>query len=213
MSKTHYKLTYFDLTGRAEVSRQLFAEAGVEFEDNCIKDSEWSSLKPSTPFGQVPILEYDGKVLCQSNAIARYIANKFGLAGKTADDKAVADMIVDCIEDMIQLILPAFREKDSEKKKVLLEKIVKEDLATPFANLQKLLIANHNGDGYFAGDSFTWADLSFAVVCSWLDDLEVGWALDKYPKLAALKQRVNSRPRIADWIKSHPNSSIFHKNE
>lgn len=30
-----------------------------------------------TPFGQLPILEFDGQVLCQSLTIARYLARKF----------------------------------------------------------------------------------------------------------------------------------------
>ena len=31
-----------------------------------------------TPFGQLPLLEADGIVLCQSRTIGRYLANKFG---------------------------------------------------------------------------------------------------------------------------------------
>ena len=31
-----------------------------------------------TPFGQLPMLEADGIVLCQSRTIGRYLANKFG---------------------------------------------------------------------------------------------------------------------------------------
>ena len=42
-----YKLTYFNLRGRAEVTRLLFAQAGVEFEDYRIEAEEWSKLKPS----------------------------------------------------------------------------------------------------------------------------------------------------------------------
>ena len=37
------------------------------------------SLKPSLPYGQVPLLEVDGDTICQSMAIARYLASECGL--------------------------------------------------------------------------------------------------------------------------------------
>ena len=40
-----------------------------------------ASLKPALPYGQLPVLEVDGVTICQSMAIARYLANEFGLAG------------------------------------------------------------------------------------------------------------------------------------
>ena len=35
-------------------------------------------LFQETPFGQLPFLEVDGKVLCQCRAIGRYLAGEFG---------------------------------------------------------------------------------------------------------------------------------------
>lgn len=53
------------------------------------------------PFGQVPVLEVDGKMLAQSHSIARYLARKHGLAGKDAWEESQADMYADCIIDLI----------------------------------------------------------------------------------------------------------------
>ncbi len=52
------------------------------------------------PFGQVPVLEKDGEMICQSIAIARYVAREHGLAGKDNWTQAQADMVVDCIMDL-----------------------------------------------------------------------------------------------------------------
>ena len=52
------------------------------------------------PGGQLPVLEIDGIKIGQSMSIARYLANKFNLAGKTDIEKAQADMIIDCIQDL-----------------------------------------------------------------------------------------------------------------
>jgi len=52
------------------------------------------------PFGQVPILEVDGKILAQSRAIFHYLAKQHGLAGKDDWEEALVDMYGDCIYDL-----------------------------------------------------------------------------------------------------------------
>lgn len=42
-----YCLTYFDGRGRAEVTRMMFALAGVEFEDKRVTFQDWPVMKPS----------------------------------------------------------------------------------------------------------------------------------------------------------------------
>ena len=43
-----YKLTYFDIRGKAEIIRLIFAQAGVEYEDIRIGQDEWrEDLKQS----------------------------------------------------------------------------------------------------------------------------------------------------------------------
>ena len=45
--KRSYTLTYFDIRGRAETSRMLFALAEVKYKDNRVSYMEWPQLKPS----------------------------------------------------------------------------------------------------------------------------------------------------------------------
>ena len=42
-----YKLYYFNVRARAEVTRTLFAQAGVEYEDIRLTRDEWQELKAS----------------------------------------------------------------------------------------------------------------------------------------------------------------------
>ena len=112
------KLVYFNVKGRAETARLVLAYAGVQYEDKRIEGGGWdfdffkkrlflnqfisaemAALKPTLPFGQLPVLEYKGTTICQSMTIARFLANEFGLAGDTPIEKAQVDEVVDSISD------------------------------------------------------------------------------------------------------------------
>lgn len=57
-------------------------------------------LFTALPFGQVPVLEVDGKLVWQSVAICRYLATRYGLAGKDDWESLEIDVAVDTIHDM-----------------------------------------------------------------------------------------------------------------
>jgi glutathione S-transferase len=87
-----YKLTYFPIRGLGEFIRLIFHYAKVPFEDNRISFEDWPNLKSSKlsasmyltkiitdmPHGKIPVLEFDGKILPESFAIARYISRQHG---------------------------------------------------------------------------------------------------------------------------------------
>ena len=78
------KLTYFDAAAsRGEECRLALFVAGVDFDDNRIARSTWLALKPTVPFGSLPIFELPGKpALSQSNAILNYVGRSHGLLPK-----------------------------------------------------------------------------------------------------------------------------------
>ena len=53
------------------------------------------------PGGQLPVLELEGLQLTQPITIARYLANRNNLAGSNSEENARADMIVDCIHELL----------------------------------------------------------------------------------------------------------------
>lgn len=77
------KLYYFDIKGKGESIRLICAYSGLKLEDYRFSNrDEFLAMKASSrlPFGQVPMLEIDGKhAMIQSTAIMRYLGKLSGL--------------------------------------------------------------------------------------------------------------------------------------
>lgn len=211
-----YKLIYFNGRGRAEICRMLFALAGVEFEDVRYEIEEWKKglkEKLETPFGQLPVLEIDdGKeVYSQSHSIARYLADEFGFGGNTPGEKCRADMVAQCFQDYAYSIWTAFMEEDKDRKEKLVKKFKEEELPTYFKYFEAMLIKNNGGDGYFVGDSLTYADLTFVHQLDYvkvLMEVDQEKFIEDYPKLKALRERVLQNPKLADYIAKRPDTKF-----
>merc|ERR1712137_126575 len=196
-----YKLHYFNLRGRAELARLILAYANVEYKDFRIPSEEWPKHKPNYPFGQVPVLEVDGKMLGQSNSIARYLAKKHGLAGQDDWEEAMANMYADSLMDVINAGLPYRFESDPEKKKQLLQELVTKNVRPHIQLIEKRLA--ENGTGYLVGSSLTWADLGYADVIPTFLEL-VPDLLDNAPHLKKLINAIEAIPSIKKWIETRP---------
>ncbi|VDP16736.1 unnamed protein product [Heligmosomoides polygyrus] len=151
----HYKLTYFNGRGLAEIIRQvngfsLFVVAKQDYEDVRLSFEEWPKHKDEMPFGQMPVLEVDGKKLCQSHAIGRYLARKFGYAGKSEFEQAAVDSIMDESKDFLLEVRPYFRTLLGFEKGDL-ETLVKEAVLPArdkfFPLFTKFLKNNKSGEG------------------------------------------------------------------
>jgi len=182
----------------------IFAEAEVDYVDNRVEKEAWMEIKPGTPFGQLPLLEVDGVMLCQSNACARLVARKHNLAGQSELEQAQVDMVVDCLEDITKPMIGIFHEQDETKKAELKKKFGEEQLPVFLTHLETILTKNHGGDKFFVGSGMTWADLAFLNFTGWVVMAGAPDFLDKYPKLKALKERVENQPKIAAWIAKRP---------
>ncbi|XP_078036844.1 glutathione S-transferase S4 [Augochlora pura] len=96
-----YKLTYFNVMGLGEPIRFLLSYGGVDFEDVRLEHSstEWTTTKTTTPFGQLPTLEINGKVYSQTLPVCQYLAKQFRLRGRTDLDDLEIDGIANALHD------------------------------------------------------------------------------------------------------------------
>ncbi|CAB0039887.1 unnamed protein product [Trichogramma brassicae] len=186
--ETNYKLIYFNARGRAEHIRYILAYAGLNYTDERIPKERWPELKKSMPFGQLPVLEINGQVIAQSNAIARYLARKHGLTGSDEWEAMLCDALVDSLGDLKLELLQFQKEDDLFKKEEKKAKFVKETIPFFLNKFEKTIGSN---GGFAVGSSMFGAT-----------------ALEKYPALRGLKQRVHALPAIAEWIAKRPHTSF-----
>lgn len=195
-----YKLTYFNIRGRAELARLVLAQAGVQYEDKRIAKEEWGELKPKTPFGVLPILEVDGHTLGGSVEIARFIAEKHGLAGSNAIENSKIAAIMDCLTDLQRALMTFHFEKDETRKAELKKKLEEEDTPKYLALLEKHV----TDDGWLFGSKVTYVDIAFFDFSQYIPSE----ALAKFPKLKAVAEKVGALPNIAKWVKERPETSF-----
>ncbi|CAK0880835.1 unnamed protein product, partial [Prorocentrum cordatum] len=67
------KLTYFNIEGVVEKVRLALVLGGIEFEDERVSFDKWQEMKPTTKYGQLPLMQIgDAEPLAQSGAMLRW---------------------------------------------------------------------------------------------------------------------------------------------
>ncbi|XP_015340048.1 hematopoietic prostaglandin D synthase isoform X2 [Marmota marmota marmota] len=197
----NYKLIYFNMRGRAEIIRYIFAYLDIKYEDHRIEHADWPKIKPTLPFGKIPVLEVDGLTLHQSLAIARYFARNTDLAGKTEMGQCQVDAIADTLDDFMATF--PWAEKNQDVKDQMFNKILTYDAPHFLQDLDKYL-----GDKeWLIGNYVTWADFYWDICSTTLLVLKPD-LLDAHPRLLTLQKKVQAIPAIADWIQRRPQTKL-----
>lgn len=201
-----YKLLDFDFGSRGELVRLVFAQAGVEFVDERIdkEDQRWHDLEPRTPFGLLPVLEVDGRMLGGCTVIARYVAENHGVAGSNDFENAFLASIVDADKDLLEHYANYRKEEDEGRKAQLKKQYDEEHVPTTLGYFQKLAAGNNCRDGWLYGPRPTYADLAVYLTLTRLQPEVVG----RFTALSRLKKSVEKLPNIAKWVAEHPKTGF-----
>ena len=172
----------------------------MKYEDVRISGEDWGKLKPTTPTGSLPMLEVDGKALGGSIPLARFLAERFDLAGSNDVENAEIAGVVDMMVDLFGKFIDVMFEKDEDRKAELQKKLNEDTLPSTLSRLEKKITTN----GWFCVANVTYADLYFQNLAFGIP----AEALSKFPGLVALKGKVESLPNIAKWLKDRPETAF-----
>ena len=174
---------------------------GVAFEDYRFAFSEFSEVRKSTPFGQVPTLQVDGVQVTQCDSILRYAGKLAGLYPSDAFQALLCDEVMYVVEEAGVMLDPSFRMTGDAQREARTA-LVNGSMPVYLAWLQSQL-QDHGGE-YFADNRLTVADLKVfvdvrALNSGRLDHVPSDLVEKVAPALNAHMQRVAQTPAVAQY--------------
>jgi len=191
-------LHYYGARGRAQQIRWALAEAGIDWNDAICAfpppaetKAMWTKLGGNTTTN-VPMLEMDGSVYTQSQAVLKAVARQGGLYPTDPKQAYQVDNILCAVDDLRSAgYKVVFNAAEAANFR---------DVTLPLhaSNFERLL-----GDSdFFVGDQCTVADLGAYDAFTGFAFNLIPSLKDSYPKLQAFVARIEARPRIAAYLAS-----------
>jgi len=202
---TQPKLTYFDFSGsRGEECRLAFAVAGVDFEDDRLPRKSWPDVKPTTPFGGLPVLQLEGKGrIGECNAILTFIGRSHGLHPSDNWEAAQHEALMSACAQLRNQLSATMRIKDEEEKKSARHALA--EGAIP--SFGKSVEAHLGGGPFVAGQNINVVDIKMYMIVRWISsgglDHVPDTSFSDFPRLMKLYNAVKDHPKVIAWIDGH----------
>merc|ERR1712227_448856 len=186
---------YFGIHGRGILPRMILDMGNVPYTNTQPKD--FAAMKPELPLGQLPVLKVDGKMFCQSLAIARYCSKLAKLPVLNNEEALASDMIMDTCTEVFEKAVPAafatrnaIPEDQPEKRNQVFYDTAKNNLVGELAKLERGLNYLKTGDNVVPG-KVSLADVAVTNL----------YILAKDPKFNAFEAKY---PNVMENAKKYP---------
>jgi glutathione S-transferase len=197
------KLYYSPKSGHSHRARLFLSLLGAEFElvevDLAARQHKSADFLRMNTFGQVPVLEDDGSVIADSNAILVYLARKFGRTDWYPDDAPGAARV----QRWLSVAAGQLVQGPASARLVTLFG-ARIDAQTAIDRAHALLAvieAELAQTGWLAGDHPTIADLAIYSYVARAPEGNVG--IDAYPRIRAWLERLETLPGFVPFA-VHP---------
>ncbi|KAG9063282.1 Glutathione S-transferase S1 [Linnemannia hyalina] len=213
-----FEIKYFNIHGLGGVTRTLLAISGNKFTSNNPED--WASEKPLAPFGVMPLLtetSADGKTIIQiaeSDAIERYLANKFGLLGSNTFEEVLVNTFVSNNHSLQSAIFSKYLiNKDPELKAANKEPLITSNIAPWIKYHEQHLVAN-GANGHYVGNKVTLADVTTDFLIGLIQGVtgEELVSKSKTPAIWEVREKLNKIEGLAAWKQTEEFKMLSEKN-
>ena len=196
------KLYHFALSGHAHRARLFMSLLGiphelvdVDLKSGAQKTPEFLALNP---FGQVPVLDDDGTIVCDSNAILVYLATKLGRTDWLPQDAKGAAMVQRWLSVAAGDL--AFGPAAARLITVFGAKFNPDDVIARAHVLLKRLEAHLAERDWLVGAQPTIADVALYSYLSSAPEGNVD--LSAYPRVNAFLRRIEALPGFVPFAKT-----------
>ena len=200
--------------------RLALALGGVPFTDTRVPFAQWAEMKPTTPYGQLPLLKIDGKEpMAQSDAMVRY-------AGKLAEARGVPlyppELFLE-VEEALGLAGDLQRDwrapvyigmnpaasgypddfKGTDEHAAVVKRVRESWMATDFVKYMGILTKRLEKSKFLVGDTPTIADCMMVPLIARFASGGVDFiptdCLEAYPVVVAYLDRFMAIPEVKAW--------------
>ena len=215
------KVTYFPIQAVAEPIRLALTLTGTPFEDERVPFKEWQTRKPTTKYGQMPILTVDGTEYYQSGAMLRWVGANCGDGSLYPVDDPWkmydVDEMIGLVDDLAKAWMPGLymgmrpstfgypedwpEEQKKAKVKEMREKFVSDPTLLP--QYLKYFSARLAKTPFLCGEKPTIADLRLLPQLRYFQkgtaDFVPKTVLDAHPYITQYITRMLALPPIKAW--------------
>jgi len=214
-TKPKYKLTSVAIKGFIETSRLILVYAGEPFINNRISYEQLKEKENSIAIKRLPMLEFEGHTIYQPTAIAKFLANQFGLRGKTVFEEAEINGIIETVTSLVTYLKPyMFFSIRASTPHISWKQYFPEnstEYSIPMIHLYLPILENaaskKTDHGFLLPSGLTYADFTVAICYEVIEGL-LPQVAAPYTNLKALKEKVNGLPQLQQYLKNRP-KSIF----
>ncbi|KAF9314643.1 hypothetical protein BG003_003980 [Podila horticola] len=203
-----FVLHYFNYHGLGATIRALLCYGEVQWENQIQPFPEWMEIRPTTPFGCIPILKEtvvstgEEFAIPESQAIERYLGRKFGLMGDTPREQTLNDIFYAQATILFvkytETVLFTYDEVREKALTVFMQRL------ESWVKSCEVHLKENGNTGHFVDNKTTLADIRTAALLDIMMALDTESVLSETasPGLWKLKESIDSHPTYAAWRKS-----------